>query len=172
MAKTGKTKTKVNKWFKDNYYHNAAILVIFLREVYKGKKKMGGFYHQNNWSGKIRHIRSYIHKWECNESYLNYCLDLDPSLNDKQSFVEYMLSEEVLMRIYNTESKIKKIQYLPVYKWLIYRLANLVYEGVTGKEDFDVNPEQGMKLLKQINKKNVDKFLNIVAEIFIEENSK
>jgi hypothetical protein len=155
MAKTGKTKTKVNKWFKNNYYHNAAILVIFLREAYKGKKKMDGFYHLNIKSKKVRYEKSYIHKWEC-----------------KESFVEYMLSQEVLKKIYNTESKIKKIEYIPVYNWLIYQLANLVYEGMTGKEDFNSNPEQGVKLLMKINKKKVDEFLSVVAEFFIEENGK
>jgi hypothetical protein len=78
------------------------------------------------------------------------------------------LSEEVLIRVFDRESNTKKIEYIPVYNWLIYQLAMLVYEGVTGK-DFNADPDQNFKLLMKINKESVDEFLDVVAELFIEE---
>jgi hypothetical protein len=152
MVKTGKS--KVIKWFGDNYAENLASLVIDLRTVYKRKGKMGGFYTQFcTWKSKnVQYKRSYFR---------------DP-LNDEKAFVEFLLSDEVLIRVFDIESNTKKIEYIPVYNWLIYQLATLLYNGVTGK-DFDADPDQNFKLLMKINKESVDEFLDVVAELFIEE---
>lgn len=167
MVKT--SKSKVNRWFDDNYAKNLANLVIDLMTVQNGKGKMAGLFHPYAKSyrlplpichdlkriGKYNRIKSMSHKgWTvCREA--------------KEHSVDFLL-EEVEVRIFDIGSNTKEIKYLPVYQWLIYRLATLVYEGVTGKS-FNDDPDQNFKLLMTVSKKKVDKFIDVVAELFIEQ---
>lgn len=148
MLKT--SKSKANKWFDENYTKNAAYLFVAIRTAYKGDGKMDGLYCQFGKSKykRIKALKKHTHSHE--------------------SFVDFFLSEEVLRRVFDTESNKKEIKYLPVYQWLIYLLAEWLYEGVTGK-DFDADPDQNFKLLKQVSKKKVDKLMDVVVEVFVEE---
>ena len=159
MVKT--SKSKANKWFDDNYAINLARLAIALTNVYKGKSKMDGLYSDvetiSSRNGQYKRIKAF-HKM-----YTHCCGQVN------EFYVDFLLSD-VAKRIFDAENNTKKIQYLPVYQWLIYLLATLLYEGVTGK-DFDADPDQNFKLLMQVDKNKVDKFIDVVAELFIEENS-
>lgn len=151
MVKT--SKFKVNKWFDDNYAKNLANLAMDLIIVYKGKGKMAGLYSDFE-TMKYNRIKAF-HKM-----YTHYCGQAN------ESYVNFLL-EEVVVKIYDIGSN-KEIKHLPVYQWLLYRLATLVYEGVTGKS-FNDDPDQNFKLLMQVSKKKVDKFIDVVAELFVEQ---
>jgi hypothetical protein len=157
MVKT--SKSKANKWFDDNYAKNLAKLAIALITVYKGKSKMDGLYSDfktvSSRYGQYKRIKSF-HK------IYTHCCD-----KVNRSYVDFLLSD-VAKRVFDTKNNTKKIQYLPVYQWLLYLLATLLYEGVTRK-DFDADPDQNFKLLMQVDKNKVDKFIDVVAELFIEE---
>jgi hypothetical protein len=157
MVKT--SKSKANKWFDDNYAKNLAQLAIALITVYKGKSKMDGLYSDfktvSSRYGQYKRIEAF-HK------IYTHCCD-----KVNRFYVDFLLSD-VAKRVFFTKNNTKKIQYLPVYQWLLYLLATLLYEGVTGK-DFDADPDQNFKLLMQVDKNKVDKFIDVVAELFIEE---
>lgn len=148
------SKSKANKWFNQNYAKNLANLAMDLIIVYKGKGKMAGL-HSNFHDGQYKRIKAF-HKMDT-----HYCGQVN------ESHVNFLL-EEVTVKIFDIGSNTKEIKYLPVYQWLLYRLATLVYEGVTGKS-FNDDPDQNFKLLMQVSKKKVDKFIDVVAELFIEQ---
>jgi len=74
-----------------------------------------------------------------------------------------------MVRVFDTERNTKEIIYLPVYQWLLYRLATLIYENVSGKSFNHDDADQSFKLLTQVSKKKVDKFIDVVADLFIEQ---
>lgn len=158
MIKT--SKSKVNKWFDDNYAKNLANLAMDLIIVYKGKGKMAGLYYSQLLGTDFETVSSRPIK-DIHKMYTLCCGQVNESCVD-------LLLEEVAVRIYDIGSNTKEIKYLPVYQWLLYRLATLVYEGVTGKS-FNDDPDQNFKLLMQVSKKKVDKFIDVVAELFIEQ---
>lgn len=155
MIKT--SKSKVNRWFDDNYAKNLANLAMDLIIVHKGKGKMAGLFHPY---ADLKNIGQY-NRIKCR----NHKGLADESREVKKYKVNFLL-EEVVVKIYDTRSNTKEIKYLPVYQWLLYRLATLVYEGVTGKS-FNDDPDENFKLLMQVSKKKVDKFIDVVAELFV-----
>jgi hypothetical protein len=157
MVKT--SKSKANKWFDDNYAKNLAKLAIALITVYKGKSKMDGLY--SDFKTVSSRYRQYKRIKAFHKIYTHCCDKVN------RSYVDFLLSD-VVKRVFDTKNNTKKIQYLPVYQWLLYLLATLLPEGVTRK-DFDADPDQNFKLLMQVDKNKVDKFIDVVAELFIEE---
>jgi len=150
MTKTMKEKAK--KCWKQHKMSFAIILAHSLEKAYNGKGNLDGFYTQY-WTGKskvAKYQRAYI----------------QDSMNDTDSFVEYILGEEVFKKIKATDG----LAYITIYNWMVLGLAQLLYEAITNKEDFSSNPDKGFDLLKQLSRKKVETFFREVIEAFIIRN--
>lgn len=150
MTKTMKEKAK--KCWKKNKMAFALILAHSLEKAYNGKGNFDGFYTQY-WTGKskvAKYQRAYVQAPD----------------NDANSFVEYILSEDVFKKIKATNG----IAYITIYNWMALGLAQLLYDAVTNKEDFATNPDERFDLLKELNRKKVETFFREIIEAFIIRN--